>query len=310
MILTVTANAALDRVIFIDAFQPTTSMLASHWMHSVGGKGFDSSVVLQALGVPTLALGFVAGQVGKQLAQLLENYGIPTDLVWVDGETRIAHVLVETEHQRHSHIITPGYQIDSQAREEILRRYVQHLPEAAWVIAAGSLPSGLEAGFYGELATLANQVQVKTLFDCSGETMRRCLTAGPSVVKMNRSEFVATFQMSVDTEAQLIGAVQRVREANRLPAIVVTCGSDGLLAATTDGTFIASSPPQNAVNAAGAGDAVSAVLAWCLEKGDPWSEALRWGAAAGGAVVLTPGTADCRLEDVERITKLTTVRSV
>ncbi len=54
------------------------------------------------------------------------------------------------------------------------------------------------------------------------------------------------------------------------------------------------------VNAAGAGDAVLAGLAAALDRGQPVEEGLRLGFAAAAAVVLTPGTADCRRADVER----------
>jgi 6-phosphofructokinase 2 len=92
-----------------------------------------------------------------------------------------------------------------------------------------------------------------------------------------------------------------VRREYRLPALVVTCGKQGILALTPEGDFLAAASEQAVVNAAGAGDAVSAGLAWRLSLGDGWEETLRWAAAAGAATVLTAGTADCELAQVERI---------
>jgi fructose-1-phosphate kinase PfkB-like protein len=111
MILTVTANAALDRVLFIDRFQPTSVMRVQQVVDSVGGKGLDASVVLQTLGAPNTAVSFMAGETGRTLEAILNRYGIHHDLVWVEGETRTANVLIETELHRHSHIITPGYSV-------------------------------------------------------------------------------------------------------------------------------------------------------------------------------------------------------
>ena len=91
------------------------------------------------------------------------------------------------------------------------------------------------------------------------------------------------------------------RIAQGLPALVITCGIDGILAITGEGEFLAVSPAQVEINSAGAGDAVSAAIAWRLSLGESWTEALRWGAAVSAAVVLTPGTADCNPEDVARI---------
>ena len=53
MILTLTANAALDRVIFVEEFVPATTMRAPRFLECAGGKGFDTSVALCGLGQRT-----------------------------------------------------------------------------------------------------------------------------------------------------------------------------------------------------------------------------------------------------------------
>ena len=193
MILTITANSALDKVIYIEEFIPTHDMRSRQMIESVGGKGFDTSVVLASLGVPNLALGIVAGSSGKRLEQLLDGYGIPTDLVWIEGETRIANVIVETLHNRQSHVVTPGYVVKEAAAAEFTRRYRAHLGHVDWVIASGSLPEGLPADYYRTLAQLAKEAGVKFLVDCSGESLRLAAQGQPTVLKMNRLEFEQAF---------------------------------------------------------------------------------------------------------------------
>jgi fructose-1-phosphate kinase PfkB-like protein len=99
----------------------------------------------------------------------------------------------------------------------------------------------------------------------------------------------------------LIPQIQRARQHHDLPALVVTCGGQGLLGIEARGCWLARPPVQTIVNAAGAGDAASGVLAWRLGAGESWPEALRWAAAAGAAVVLTETTADLERSDFERI---------
>ncbi len=308
MILTVTANAALDRVIYIDEFVPTTDMRSRKVVESVGGKGLDSSVVLSHLHVNTLALGFVAGLNGERLAQLLADYQIETDLIRVAGESRIAHVIVEMKHNRHSHITTPGYTIEPRDLEQFLQRYKAHLPQAHWVIAAGSLPAGVGDDFYCSVVEIAHRLKVPVMVDCAGAPMRNALPAQPDIIKMNRSEFYQTFGGQRGSRDDLIAAANAVRAGRQSTSIVITCGEDGILAITPSGSYVATSPVVREVNAAGAGDAVSASLAWQLSAGAAWPEALRWAAATSAAVVLTEGTADCRLEDVHRILNETTVQ--
>lgn len=308
MILTVTANAALDRVLFLPEFHPTTTMRTQRVVESVGGKGFDTSVVLQALGVPNLAMGFLAGMTGMQLERLLDNYGIRHDLVRVEGDTRIAHVIVETDHNRHSHIITHGYAITPQDRETFLKRFRQHVHSVGWVVAAGSLPNGMPEDFYAEVTEIAHRAGAKVLIDCPGEPALKAIPARPEILKMNRSEFTSTFGSPAE---DLTGLEEQARNILRewgLPALVITAGEAGVLAVTAESSFLAASPRQQAVNAAGAGDAVSASLAWRLGQGDDWPGALRWAAATSAAVVLTEGTADCSIEDIRRIYPQASVR--
>ena len=70
----------------------------------------------------------------------MDKAGIQSDLIWVEGDTRISHIIVETAHRRHSHIITPGYEVDEEDCQEFTARFKNYLPEADWVIIAGTLP--------------------------------------------------------------------------------------------------------------------------------------------------------------------------
>ncbi len=310
MILTVTPNSALDRVLFIDQFQAGTTMRPTKMIESVGGKGFDTSVVLQTLGVENVALGFVAGLTGQQLVSLLDGYGISHDLVWVEGETRIAHVVVETRHRRHSHLITAGLSVSPEAYQAFLERFQAHLDTAAWVAAGGSLAAGVPVSCYRHLTEMAQAAGVSTLVDSFGSPLLETVPVLPAILKMNQAEFAQSFGGQANTLTELIPQAQALRERKKLPALVLTCGAAGVVAYTATGSYLATAPLQQAVNAAGAGDGVSAALVWRLSLGDDWPDALRWAAATGAAVVLTEGTADCHLADIERIVGQTSVRQM
>lgn len=308
MILTLTPNAALDRILFIDEFKPGTTMRPGKMIDKVGGKGLDTSVALSSLGVETLAISFVAGEIGQCLAQMLDEYGIAHDLIWLEGETRLSHIVIETTHHRHSHMIAGNLPISSENAVEFLQRYRTHLSQAAWVVAAGSLPSGAPVSYYRTITKLALEARTPILIDGTGPPVLEAISAGPTVLKMNQVEFCQTFQTSAPTLAELTAQAQVVVERERLSALVMTCGTQGILAFSPDGIFLATSPVQQAVNAAGAGDSASAALAWRLSLNESWSEAVRWAAAVSAAAVLTEGTADLHVADVERILPQTEVK--
>lgn len=315
MILAINANAAVDQVLFIDQFLPGATMRPSRSVLSVGGKSLDAAVVIKTLGGPVQAVSFIAGQNGKTLERLLESKGIPSDLVWLEGETRVSYVIVETRCNRHSHITTQGYTVSAQDCAIFLERVRQHAGTASWAAIGGTLPGGAPVDFYCQLIELLHAQRVKALIDCAGPAALGALPALPDIVKMNQAEFRATFPAQGEhlqgaDQGEWVRACRSAMQQHKIQSFVLTCGEDGLLALTQGGTYHAAAPAQVEVNAAGSGDAVSGVLAYRLALGDPWEEALRWAAAAGAAVVLTEGTAECRVEDVLAIYQQTRVALV
>jgi 1-phosphofructokinase family hexose kinase len=309
--LTVTPNAALDRVLFIDEFRPGTSMRPERIIDKVGGKALDASVALRAFGQDTLALTFVAGETGRRLVKLLDEYGIRHDLIWLEGESRISHVIVETRHRRHSHVTAGTLPVPAEAAAEFLRKYRSQVSGADWVIAGGSLPPGVPDDYYHPLIEIATAAGKPILLDGTGAPIRAILATPPTILKMNQQEFRDTFSTPVaDTLDGLAEQGESVYRQYKLPALVLTCGKQGILAFTPAGKLLATAPAQPVINAAGAGDTVSGALAWRLASGDTWPEALRWATAVGAAAVLTEGTADCHLADIERILPQTAIQKL
>jgi 1-phosphofructokinase family hexose kinase len=301
MILTITANAALDRVIFIPEFNPGTRMLAERTTISVGGKGFDTSVALAGLGVHSLAMGFLAGENGRRIEYLLRGYGVDCNLTYVEGETRLAHVIVESIHGRHSHVMTAGYSISPEELQLFISRYRGQVWQADWVVAAGSLAPGLPVNFYATVVEIAHQAGAQVLVDAQEQALRQSLPALPDIVKLNRGEFCAGFgyvEADIADMDSLLTVARQARQQHHLPVLIVSAAEHGLLALTNQGDYLAACPPQVVTSAAGAGDCLSAALTWRRSLGDDWPDTLRWAVAAGAAGVLTEATAELRMADV------------
>lgn len=308
MILTLTPNAALDRILFVDEIKPGATMRCSGMIDHIGGKGLDASIALRMLDVETVGITFAAGATGQTVVRLVEGYGIRPEVIWLEGETRIAHVVVETKRNRHSHIIAGSLPVPPHGAQAFIEQMRAHLPHAAWVVAGGSLAPGLPQGWYADLAAVAHAADVPVLFDISGPPALATLDAPPAVLKMNQHEFEETFGTRADGLEALAAEMLRVARECALPALVLTCGEAGILAATPEGAFHVFCPPQVVYNAAGAGDSASAALVWRLALGDSWREALRWAAAVSAASVLSPLTAVLRREDADRLLHEVTIR--
>jgi len=285
-------------------------MRTNHMVTCVGGKGLNSAVVLRFLGAETVGMGFFAGKIGEELVELLGEYGIIPEPVWVGGTNRIAHVIAEEKTNIHSHVIAGEVVVSTEQKQEFVDKFKKRVKDAEWVIFAGSLPPSLNVDFYSELIAIAKEANVPSLIDSQKQYIVEAIKAKPEIVKMNWEEFEWTFNKKAETLEALIQQTKELYAEKNIKNLVITLGKNGILVLTSEGNYLAKAPFQKPVNAAGAGDAVSSTLAYRLSKGDSWESALRWASAVSAATVLTERTGDVDMKDVERIYKEVEVKKI
>jgi len=301
MILTITPNTGLDRVLFFRDFAWGKTIRADDVAWGMGGKATDASLVLGELGETNVATGFAAGETGERMARMLTQHPATTcDFVWVEGETRTNYILVDTSQRAQSTITVAGLRVQPGHVAELERHVAAALPDARCMVAGGSLPTGAPPDLYLRLISLAKAAGVPVILDASGNALLRGVAALPTVLKPNRDELETLVGHALKTDAEIVAAA-RALVARGIALVVATDGARGLWAATADETLYAPGLPIEVVNSAGAGDALVAGLAIGLAHGWPWREGLRWGIAAAAAVCLTPGTAVCHKDDVRRL---------
>lgn len=301
MILTVCPNTALDKIFFVEKWTPGVPMRTNNMVTCVGGKGLDSSVVLRHLGVETVGLGFFSGKIGEELIEILKEYGIIPDAVWVGGVNRVAYIIAEESTNIHSHVIVGQAEVNAAQVEELIERFRILVKKAEWVIFAGSIPPSVPSSLYHGLIGIAKEAGVPTLIDAQKAFMAEAISAQPDIVKMNWEEFEWTFGYDAPNFETLYRLAKEFKQNKQLKNLILTLGKEGILALTESGNYLAKAPEQKPVNAAGAGDAVSSTLAWRFSLGDGWMNALHWASAVSAAAVLTKRTGDIDMEDVERI---------
>lgn len=308
--LTATLNSALDRLLQIEEWVPGQSMRGPEIVDCPGGKGMDTAITLRSLCLDVTAVVNLAGAPGRRTLELGEAYGMDVVPVWVDGRTRESHVVIETRTGLHSHLMSGAIEVSQTDLERFIDALDTALPGAAALVAAGSVPPGLPDDIYGRIAELARAHHVPCIVDCSGAPLAAAARSHCDVLKCNDDEYKEAFGVVAETTDDLVAdLVERVRTFE-CDAMVLTCGADGLVAASDLGVVRAQAPRQQAVNAAGAGDATSAAIAWRLGLGESWPEIVRWAAAVSAASVLTFKTAEVEPGEVERLLPQVTVTTV
>jgi fructose-1-phosphate kinase PfkB-like protein len=178
--------------------------------------------------------------------------------------------------------------------------YIRRLPECSAVIIGGSLPQGIDLDFYGRYIQAAREHGIPVIFDSSGPPLRAGLENKPAFVKPNQGELSELCRGRMDSLEQVYVGARALQERFETSP-VVTLGPAGALAVLPERAYLIPPLDVEVISSAGAGDAVLAGLAASIDQGSQPEDGLRLGFAAAAAVMLTPGTADCRAADVERL---------
>lgn len=303
MILTVTLNAALDVTYAVDGVNWDGVNRVRGVHRRAGGKGVNVARVLAALGEEIMVAGFSGGTAGTAIEADLAEAGLPTAFTPITAESRATLAVSDrapgqasgpplvppqgVRAPRTALFNEPGPEVTTAELERFVSAFGPLLARADAVVLSGSLPKGVPAGFYATLARLARDHGVPAIVDSDGEPLRLAPAGRPSILKPNAEELArALATHPASGEFPLAGA-QALRRAGA-ESVVVSMGSDGLVAVTPDGSWRARMPYPVHGNPTGAGDALVAGLALGLARGTPWPDRLRTAAALGAAAVATP----------------------
>lgn len=287
MIYTVTFNPALDYIVRLDALTAGALNRAKEELVIAGGKGLNVSVMLKNLGVPSVALGFIAGFTGEALRCFAEEKGVRTEFIRVDGVSRIN---VKIKAERETEINGRGPDIPGFALEQ-LENKLQALPRNAVLVLAGSISGGLPQDTYARLLQgLPDHIRVAA--DMPGDLLRTVLPFRPWLVKPNREELCEVFGLGrLETHEAALYA-RRLCEMGARNAIV-SLGDDGAFAYTERGEeFFIPAFRGRALDTVGAGDSLLAGFIAAKERGESDRVALRFAVAAGSATAFRYGLAE------------------
>lgn len=300
MIVTLTFNTGIDHTLFLPSFKVGKTNRVTHSAISMGAKPTDVSYILGRLGVPSLAMGFAAGQFGKRMEQMLVERGVNTHFTWVNGETRLNTVIVNEDDHCETTITTSTLVIEPEHIAALRHQYETILDQASCLVLGGTPPKGIDPNVYTEFITLARLKNVPVIFDASGPALRAGLLGLPDFVKPNRTELEELTGNLLPELADVYQAAKQVHSQYG-SIVVVTLGKEGALAVMGEKDYRIPAAIVEPVSTAGAGDGVLAGLALAIAHHEPIENGLRLGMAIAGAVVRMAGTADCRSEDVARL---------
>lgn len=286
MIVTVTMNPAIDKTVDITRLEKGALNRIKRVEMDAGGKGVNVSKTIRALGGDSIATGFIGGNSGIIIKNVLSELGITTDFVMVEGETRTNLKVVE-EKGDVTELNEPGPQVSAGQLEELICRLEGYAAKDTLFVLAGSIPAGVPKDVYRKITERVHEKGAKVLLDADGELFSESLKASPDMLKPNRLE--RHFEMDYRaSEKELAGLGQRLMEGG-VSMAAISLGQMGALFLTKDKKYRCQGLKVKAHSTVGAGDAMVA-MAYGWDRKLPLEDCIRLCMGVSAGAVTTIGT--------------------
>lgn len=280
MIYTVTFNPSIDYIVSMNDFSIGKTNRTTGEIIYPGGKGINVSTVLTNLGIPNIALGFIAGFTGDEIHRLTKKRGILCDFIKLpNGNNRIN---VKLKDYDGTEINGNGPIIENQYLQELLNQ-IQRLKEGDTLVLAGSIPNSLPSSIYQIIMEELKEKNINIVVDATKELLMNALSYRPFLIKPNKHELEEIFDMKISSKEE---AIRYARHLQRQGArnVIVSLSSNGAIFVSEEGeSFESDVPPGNLINAVGSGDSMIAGFLAGWETTHNYKYAFQMAVASGSA---------------------------
>jgi 1-phosphofructokinase family hexose kinase len=319
-IIAVALSVSLDRILEVPDLAVGSHLRGRLVSVQPAGKATNVARLLAALGTPCVLTGFVGHSDQERFQQSFRGAPVRVELFEGEGATRENITLVDPQRGTETHIREVGPSLTADDLERLAAKLAGLVSPGAYVVFAGSLPPGVDAGAFGRLLEVCRERGARVAVDTSGPGLEAVRGArGLWLVKPNREEFselVGPIQASrggacpelVEGSPHPPRTPSDIRAAagpllDRIEQVLVTLEGDGACLITHGGAWQAR-PPQmgrRIVKTVGAGDAVLAGFLHAHAAGKPPNECLRLSVACGTASCFQMRAGEVGLEDVQTL---------
>lgn len=306
MIITVTMNPAIDKTVDLVHFEHGSLNRLTNVITDAGGKGINVSKTIKELGGETLATGFIGGSGGVLIEKVLNEQGIKSDFVLVNGETRTNLKVVE-QNGFVTELNEPGPVIKKEEIDLLTEKLLGYAnPDTLFVI-AGSIPNGVDKNIYKVLIEKLKEKGAKVFLDADGELFVNSLEAKPDIIKPNRGELEEYFSMDYRAnEEELIQMGNKLLDKG-IGMVAISLGQMGALFLTKEQSVRCPGLKVEAHSTVGAGDAMVAALSYGIDNGFDFVESVKLGIATSAGAVTTQGTKPPSKELVDKLRQQVTI---
>jgi 1-phosphofructokinase len=299
-IITVSLNPAIDRTIEVDSFTVGAHQPGREIRRTPGGKAVNVSRTLAALGVRTIATGFLGEDNRSGFDVLFRKTLVNDQFFTLPGRTRENVTIADLATHQETHIRDRGLEIPRRALDRLDKKLKLLARSDSIVIFSGSLPPGIGADDFHDLVSHCIGAGARVAVDTGGEALRAMASLPLWLIKPNGAE------LSKLVGRPLQDAVEQVQAARELAArvtnVLLTRGGEGAYLVTADLALHARVPvPADRVcNTVGCGDALLGAFVAGVWRAQSPREALARAVALATAAACTLGPAEFDPETLDQ----------
>lgn len=275
MILIISLNLAIDKVLYVDEFKTFTENRAIVLSSLPGGKGINVARTLRSFNKVSTICGFKGGYNGKFIEENLKKERILSLLFEIESENRVCNIILNK-----SNMVTEIYEVGPEIKNkdfEVLLEQIKIKQESfQYVILSGSFPRGINNE---QILTLLEIFKDRKIFlDIHGKILLEILNKFEIFfLKINEKEFKNSFEYYGDISNLLL----EISKKYKIKIFVVTLGKDGALFSYNGKVYkIYSDFEIETINPVGAGDAFMGGFVYGIDEGMAVLDALKYGTAA------------------------------
>lgn len=299
-IYTITFSPCIDKTASVPSLIPEKKLRCSQPKLEPGGGGINVARAIHKLGGSAVAVYPAGGYTGQYFNALLAKERLPCQVIPSSGETRENIIILEESSNNQYRFGMPGQAL-SGAEWSACLQAITDAKELDYVVASGSLPPGVPADVFGQLAKLVRSKGGKLIVDTSGDGLRHAVQEGVFLIKPNLGELSSLAgkeELSIH-EAGLI-AKDMINKGG-CEVMIISMGQSGAMLVTGEASSILTAPQVVRKSTVGAGDSMVAGIVYYLSTGHNLDESARYGVACGTAATMNPGTELCRKEDADKL---------
>ncbi|MBR4965909.1 MAG: hexose kinase, partial [Lachnospiraceae bacterium] len=178
----------------------------------------------------------------------------------------------------------------SESEIEALTEKLNRLEDGDTLVLAGSIPPTLPSDMYERILACLEDRKIRFVVDATGDVLRATLRFRPFLVKPNKRELEAFFDVTLDSREELVQYARKMQEQGARN-VLVSLGEEGAILVSENGEVYSQTAYEGKLcNSVGAGDSMVAGFLAGMQKGD-YETALRLGTAAGSATAFAEGLA-------------------